>query len=338
MPGTNNTRTRDRRLTLLRWSERLLVVGGIVVLGWCALLLADTSVSQWEARRSLDVMSLAASLGRPTVSNAGPSARLHAPIVRQGSAIGDLSIPRVALGAVVLHGSDTQTLRRGPGHLENTAFPGKVGNVVVAGHRDSFFRRLSDVIVGDDVFIDTPEGHFHYRVTSMHVVKAHDLTVLEQTADAILTLITCYPFWVLGPAPDRFVVRAVLVANAPFATHSVPPPASSEPVLPHPASVVDAAEARVMDTPAAHDDTTLVRQSIERFRVTYNARLVSHHDLRPGGLLQLQPCDVALTDDRATATCATGPPSATSDAGRSTWTIELQRGDQGWAIKTIVSE
>jgi LPXTG-site transpeptidase (sortase) family protein len=234
-----------------------------------------------------------------------------------------------------LHGSDAQTLRRGPGDLESIAFPGEVGNAVVAGHRDSFFRRLGDVTVGDDVFIDTPEGHLHYRVTSMHVVNAHDLSVLEQTDDATLTLITCYPFWVLGPAPDRFVVRAALVSTASFAAPSPLPPRSYETFVTHPAPAVDVGEATVKNTPGASDDTTLVRQAIERFRVTYNARLLSHNDLRPGGLLELHSCDVALADNRAIATCATGSSEPGDDQGA--WTIGLERSDHDWMIKTIVS-
>ena len=336
MRGDSDIRAHRCRGTVLRWSEGLFVIAGIAMLGWCAALLTDAGLSQWEARRSLDVISLAASVGPPRVSNAIPSPRPPAPIVHPGSAIGDLSIPRVALDAVVLHGSDTQTLRRGPGHLGNTAFPGNVGNVVIAGHRDSFFRRLRDVSVGDDVLIDTTEGHFQYRVTSMQVVKTQDLSVLDQTDDATLTLITCYPFWVLGPAPDRYVVRAALVANASFATLSAPPPTSYEPVVAQTVSV-DTSRASVANTPIAHDDTTLVRQAIGRFRVTYNARLVSHNDVRAGGLLEFQPCDVALADNRAVATCATGSPSEPDDRA-SAWTIRLERADDSWAIKTIVSD
>ena len=335
MRGDSDTRARSRRATVLQWSERLFVIAGIAMLGWCAWLSADSVLSQWESRRSLEAVSLAAFVGPPHVPGALPSPQLRA-IVHRGSVVGELSLPRVALDAVVLHGSDAQTLRRGPGHLENTAFPGKVGNVVVAGHRDSFFRRLGDVTVGDDVFIDTSEGHLHYRVTSMHVVNAHDLSVLEQTNDATLTLITCYPFWVFGPAPDRFVVRAALVANASFAVLSVPPPTSYEPVVAHTASDVDVSEATVKNRPVALDDTTLVRQAIERFRVTYNARLVSHHDVRPGGLLEFRSCDVALADNRAIATCATGSASEPGD-DEGAWTIGLERSDHDWMIKTIVS-
>jgi sortase A len=336
MQANNPTRAHGRRATVLRWSEHLFVIAGIAALGWCAVLLANAGLSQWQARRALEVISLAASVRPPRGSSAIPSPP-RTPVVHQGSAIGELSIPRVALDAVVLHGSDTHTLRRGPGHLENTALPGKSGNVVIAGHRDSFFHRLRDVTLGDDVFIDTSEGHFQYRVTSTHVVNAQDLSVLDQTSDATLTLITCYPFWVLGPAPDRFIVRGELVANTRFAAPAVSPPASYEPGATDAASIVDGTEPRVASKPVVHDDTTLVRQAIERFRVTYNARLISHNDVRPGGLLEWQSCHVALADDRAVATCTPGSLSGLGDSA-GPWTIGLERTDRDWSIKSIVSD
>jgi hypothetical protein len=89
--------------------------------------------------------------------------------------------------------------------------------------------------------------------------------------------------------------------------------------------------------PVVHDDTTLVRQAIERFRVTYNARLVSHNDVRPGGLLNFRSCEVALADERAAVTCATGSPSE-PPASAGMWTIRLDKTDQGWSIRTIVSD
>jgi sortase A len=337
MQGNSNARTHRRRATVLRWSASFFVIAGIGMLSWSTWLLADAGFAQWEARHSLETVTLAASVAPPRLTGWASSAPASTPKLHPGSAIGALSIPRVALGAIVLHGSDAQTLRRGPGHMEDTALPGKAGNAVIAGHRDSFFRGLGEVIVGDDIFIDSGEGQLHYRVTSTRVVNAHDLSVVEQTDDATLTLITCYPFWVLGPAPDRFVVRAALVANASFATLSVPPAASYEPVVAHTAFVAAASEGRTTNKPSVHDDTTLVRQAIERFRVIYNARLSSHHDERPGGALTFHSCDVTFADSRAIATCAPGSPAEAGD-NADAWTIALERAGHDWAIKTIVSD
>jgi sortase A len=337
MRGDNTARAQHRSAPMLWWSEHLFEIAGIVMLGWCTLVLADSGVSQWQARRSLEAAALVASVAPPRITGREFPAATRAPKPHRGSAIGALSIPKVALSAIVLHGSDTQTLRHAPGHLENTALPGEAGNVVIAGHRDSFFRGLSEVIVGDDIFIDTADGHLHYRVTSTAAVNAHDLSVLAPTDEATLTLITCYPFWVLGPAPDRFVVRAALVSNTAFASHTVPTPAPDVAAAAPAPSGIAVSEGPVEGMPVHHDDATLVRQAIERFRVTYNARLVNRNEVRPGGLLQFHGCDVAMTEHRAIATCATSAPSGSGDDALA-WTIVLERADRGWAIKTIVSD
>jgi hypothetical protein len=135
MRGHSEGGARRRRDTALGWVARLLVIAGIATLAWCGVLLTDAYVAQRIARQSLEAIpSVDAPAGLPV-----PATVQTAPsIVRSGAAIASLSIPRVALSAVVLHGSDDQTLRRGPGHLEGTAMPGHAGNVVIAGHRDSF--------------------------------------------------------------------------------------------------------------------------------------------------------------------------------------------------------
>jgi sortase A len=205
------------------WAERLLVMCGVATLVWCAAFVTDAVIAQRGARGSLEAASIAE---RPLLPPDMGVAREVAP--RDGSAIAALSIPRVELSAVVLQGSDAQTLRRGPGHLENTAFPGDSGNVVIAGHRDTFFWPLRNIRRGDDIFLDTPVGQFHYRVTSLHVVNPHDVSVLAPTNEATLTLITCYPFWVLGNAPDRFIVRAAAVVDGAAAVASAQAPAHQD--------------------------------------------------------------------------------------------------------------
>jgi sortase A len=242
------------------WAERVFLIAGTAMLiGW-ALLVADASIAQRVARRSLETVTIAAPPPLPRVpeSMGVPPAST----VRRGSALAALSIPRVDLSAVVLHGTDARTLRRGPGHLENTALPGDAGNLVIAGHRDSFFRPLRNIQIGDDIFLDAPGRRFHYRVTSLRVVPPHDVSVLAPTREPTLTLITCYPFWVLGNAPDRFVVRAAAVAeSAPLApvqesrgASRVDPPAAGESV--------------VLSTRPVVDDEISVQQAVERFRIS----------------------------------------------------------------------
>ena len=124
--------------------------------------------------------------------------------------IGRLEIPRLNVSAIVRAGSDARTLRLAIGHIGGTAFPGEPGNVGLAAHRDTFFRRLGDIHTNDQVRVVTREGTFSYRVQSTQIVEPRDTWVLSQTSARILTLITCYPFSYIGSAPQRFVVRAEL--------------------------------------------------------------------------------------------------------------------------------
>ena len=327
--------SRSRGSRLLLWAERLLVMAGAAMLIWCVVLVSDAVIAQRMARDSFEAASIAA---RPVLSPAANPTRALPPrdaVVRTGSAIAALSIPRVHLSAMVLHGSDAQTLRRGPGHLEHTAFPGQSGNTVIAGHRDTFFWPLRNITLGDDVFLDTPEGQFRYQVTSVRVVHPSDISVLAPTSEAVLTLITCYPFWIVGNAPDRFVVRAAAVVNrvaAPFAlTPTRSPESMSAAVVGEPA----ANESVVQETGVVDDDERLVRLAVERFRLTYNALLVSHNDVRPGGPLGAQTCNVVVNDDRATATCgAAVAPRFDDETGGHTFMLE--RADAGWTIRSLV--
>jgi sortase A len=127
-----------------------------------------------------------------------------------GDVVGRLEIPRLSLSAVVFEGADPDVLERGAGHLPGSALPGDRGNTVLAAHRDTFFRSLRGIEVGDLVKIHRPQRDSAYVVQSARVVEPDEVDVLKPTAEPALTLITCYPFRFIGPAPERFVVRAVL--------------------------------------------------------------------------------------------------------------------------------
>jgi sortase A len=128
----------------------------------------------------------------------------------KGDVVGRLEIPRLSLSTVVFEGADQDVLERGAGHVPGSALPGDRGNTVLAAHRDTFFRPLRDIRTGDLVKIHTPPNDSVYIVESARVVEPDDVDVLKPTAEPALTLITCYPFRYIGPAPERFVVRAVL--------------------------------------------------------------------------------------------------------------------------------
>jgi sortase A len=119
-----------------------------------------------------------------------------------------MEIPRLGLSVMVAEGTSAATLRRAAGHIEGTQLPGPPGNVGIAGHRDTLFRRLRNVRNDDLIVLTTLQGVYRYRVVSSKVVGPDDVAVLHPDSRQILTLVTCYPFYFVGPAPDRFIVRA----------------------------------------------------------------------------------------------------------------------------------
>jgi sortase A len=120
-----------------------------------------------------------------------------------------IRIPKIRLEVAVLSGTDDFTLNRAVGHISGTATPGNDGNSGIAGHRDGFFRGLKDMLPGDVVELETFEGKETYRIQRIWVVSPEDVSVLEPTATRSVTLVTCFPFYHVGPAPQRFIVRAV---------------------------------------------------------------------------------------------------------------------------------
>lgn len=129
----------------------------------------------------------------------------------EGDLIGRIKVPRLGVSALILEGVGGRTLRRGVGHIPDTAFPGGAGNVGIAGHRDSFFRGLKDIQEDDLIEVTTPDGVHRYRVEWTKIVRPKDVHVLDGSGEPELTLVTCYPFYYVGSAPKRFIVRAVRV-------------------------------------------------------------------------------------------------------------------------------
>lgn len=188
----------------LRWSRDAFLVAGVLALGYSGFVLLDTKLYQdYQARRFQQQLSSV----RPAIASAGGVPHLPvAPI--PGGALGRIEITRVGLAAMILEGTDERTLRRAVGHIPGTPLPGQQGNVAIAGHRDTFFRELRHVQHDDEIRLTTLDGTYRYLVDSTQVVKAEDTQVLDDSGDTILTLVTCYPFYFVGPAPKRFIVRA----------------------------------------------------------------------------------------------------------------------------------
>jgi len=127
--------------------------------------------------------------------------------------IGRLKLPRLGVDAIVRNGADSRTLRRAVGRVPGTALPGEPGNIGLAAHRDTFFRALKGVRKDDRILLETPAGTYEYRVESTTIVSPNNISVLDPTDNPSVTLVTCYPFYYVGKAPKRFIVRGHLVTE-----------------------------------------------------------------------------------------------------------------------------
>jgi sortase A len=185
----------------LAWSGRLLLAIGIVALAYVGMTLLGARDYQASAKQILQKQIQAIK---------GPdSSRLRLPI-KPGNVLGRLDIPRLGISVAVLQGTSSRTLRLGAGHIEGTPLPGESGNSGIAGHRDTFFRELRNIRKTDEIQLQTATEVLRYEVDWVRVVSPDDISVLAPSTDSALTLVTCYPFYFLGSASDRFIVHARL--------------------------------------------------------------------------------------------------------------------------------
>jgi sortase A len=231
-PAENRTPPARRWLAGIEWFFLLV---GLVALDTYVWVNASTVLSQayqdWAFDQTLrgltpsvrgfvgDEMSWLLGAQRPKVE--APEAAQKLQPMPQGkppapsSVIGRLEIPRLDLTAMVREGADGKTLHRAVGHIPGTALPGYAGNVALAGHRDTFFRALRNIKKDDTIELETENGTYRYVVESTEIVGPRDVSVLAASHGQTLTLVTCYPFYYIGSAPKRFIVRAAQVSPIP---------------------------------------------------------------------------------------------------------------------------
>ena len=203
-------RVSSRRLrAALRVAELVLGLIGVTALGVYGLVAWQTHIFQKREKEYF------AGLAR---SYKGPKGNLPAPS-KNGDFIGQIDVPRIGISAVILEGSDDRTLRLGVGHIPGTALPGDRENIGLAGHRDTFFRALRKIRPSDEIRLSTIRDSYRYIVDWQKVVDPKDTAVLDDSDQQILTLVTCFPFYFVGSAPERFIVRA----------HRVPDPEPARP-------------------------------------------------------------------------------------------------------------
>jgi sortase A len=199
---------RTRTRWLLRGSRYFFFITGFLALGYVGFTLLDARYYQASAKRSLESRIVENQLQVEKEHNVVQPAPAVQPAVKEGDVLGRMDIPRLGVSVAVLQGTKSRMLRLGAGHIEGTPLPGQPGNIGIAGHRDTFFRELKDVRENDEIDLQTATGRFRYEVDWVKVVAPDDNGVLASSTESSLTLVTCYPFYLVGPAPKRLVVRA----------------------------------------------------------------------------------------------------------------------------------
>jgi LPXTG-site transpeptidase (sortase) family protein len=191
------------QMPLRRLASLALIVVGIGLLGyvgsqyWGMYRSQQNLEAAWERQ--------AANMNAPGQVNISPDQMLTRVV-----------IPKINMDAIVVEGASRKDLSEGPGHMKETAMPGETGNAVITAHRDTFFRHIYELGKGDQIQIRRNGRVFTYEVTGKRIVQPDDVSVLKQTTDPRLTLITCYPTYYIGPAPERLVVFSKLVDTSEY--------------------------------------------------------------------------------------------------------------------------
>ena len=191
-----------------RLLSHVLIVAGLVLAGFGLSSMLETHQEQGQAEAEWDRETAA-----PSAHSLAGRQLLPGRKTGKGALIARLSIKRLNSHWIVVEGAGRAELRRGAGHVVETAFPGDDGNCVIAGHRDTQFRVLRNVKLGESITLESYGRKYVYRVVSRAIIAPTDTTSLRPTPISMLTLITCYPFYYVGPAPKRFVVRAEFVSS-----------------------------------------------------------------------------------------------------------------------------
>jgi LPXTG-site transpeptidase (sortase) family protein len=223
------------------WLERGLLLGGVACLSVFGAATLHSRVGQayaaWSFDRALEGRPSSATGFLASVAGVSPHALLSSKVdedtrkdwsaarvrafeeAEAGAAsgrtplVGRLEIPSLDLAVMVLDGTDESTLNRAVGRIEGTAKPGEIGNLGIAGHRDGWFRALRRISPGEEIVLRTLDGRYRYRIEEIEIVDPADTSVLDagDEGKARLTLVTCYPFYWVGNAPQRYIVKAELV-------------------------------------------------------------------------------------------------------------------------------
>jgi sortase A len=197
---------------------KLFVVCVWILVASGAFLLISGLLDYWESRSAQSQIAqewevneeTPAATETPRTPDRKQPKQLRPRQFHAGGAVAKLRIPRLDTELYVVEGTDDRDLKRGPGHVTGSVMPGADGNCVIAGHRDTHFSVLKNIQDGDEIDLERDGHKYRYRVDGMQVVPSDNTASLLPTKDAVLNLITCYPFHYIGAAPKRFVVHAAL--------------------------------------------------------------------------------------------------------------------------------
>jgi LPXTG-site transpeptidase (sortase) family protein len=186
-----------------RYLPAVLLAGGLLLLAY----VGSQYFAMYREQRALAAQWAQQENDRMRLSAQGKSQQeMNDGIIR-------LQIPKIDLDAYVLEGAGRKQLKLGVGRITTSALPGAKGNAVVTAHRDTFFRHIVELKKGDEIIVRRNGERMIFQMTGYKVVKPSDVSVLKQTEEPMLTLITCYPTYYIGPAPERLVVMSKLVSR-----------------------------------------------------------------------------------------------------------------------------
>jgi sortase A len=179
----------------------------------------NNTLAEWESKKvqppenetPISVVNVNNGYLQSTRVKETESKPLYPTFPSKGDVFGKIIIPRLNKELPIIHGTDQRELAKGVGHYIGSVFPGEPDNAVLAGHRDTVFRGLGQVKIGDLIYVETTAGNFTYEIVKQRIVNQDDRSVIVPFDKPVLTLVTCYPFDFVGPAPDRYILIGELV-------------------------------------------------------------------------------------------------------------------------------
>jgi sortase A len=188
---------------IIKFLSIVLLVGGGALIGYSGYHLTDQKVQEKKALE--DAKNIVKAVGNNEKEKTSGISYSFS----QGDVVGILNIPKLNKKLPIIEGTDEAELEKGVGHYSDTKLPGQKDRIFLAGHRDTVFKRMGEIEIGDTLNIQMESGTYQYKVFETIIVKESDLSVLQPTSpDEVLTLSTCYPFEYLSSTEERYIINA----------------------------------------------------------------------------------------------------------------------------------